>query len=67
MRLLNESAASLYKTPCNVTFTLILVRFIDDIMYLVYECRCGEESDFDIVKRRLSYRYKTDTASDFSR
>jgi len=42
---LYNSATSLYKTPCNMSLTLILVHLATEFTYLA-----GEESDFDIAK-----------------
>jgi len=49
MRVLNESAASLYKNTCNVTLTLILVRFINDIYVFGLRMSSWRRFDFDIV------------------
>ena len=46
---LYNSATSLYKTPCNMSLTLILVHLATEFTYLA-----GEESDFDIAKWFIS-------------
>ena len=67
MHVLNESAASLYKTRCNITLTLIVVRITCDIYVFGLRMLLWRIFWLQYCVKELSYVCKGDTASDYWR